>query len=74
MNKSKIVIPAKALQHLRPGQVGMLRLSEKAYNALVDLSNESGVPLSKIASEIIEQATEKDLIQFDRVSTDKEEE
>lgn len=74
MSRSKIVIQAKALQHLRPGQVGMLRLSEKAYNALVDLSNESGVPLSKIASEIIEQATEKDLIQFDRIAANKEDE
>ena len=68
MNDAKIVIPAKALSHLRPGQSGMLRLKPKAYNALVDLANESGMALSNIASEIIAQAIDKNLIQFDRTS------
>ena len=66
MSASKIIIPARTLQHLRPGQVGMVKLTPKAYNTLVDLANESGMTLSKIASEIIDQATEKDLIQFER--------
>lgn len=69
MNELKIVIPAKALQHLRPGQVGMVKLTPDAYNTLVDLANESGMTLTKIASEIIKQATEKDLIQFDRAAS-----
>lgn len=72
MSASKIIIPAKTLQHLRPGQVGMVKLTPKAYNALVDLANESGMTLSKIASEIIDQATEKDLIQFEREETAEE--
>lgn len=72
MSASKIIIPAKTLQHLRPGQVGMVKLTPKAYNALVDLANESGMTLSKIASEIIDQATEKDLIQFEREETTEE--
>lgn len=66
MDEKKIVIPAKALQHLKPGQSGMLRLKPKAYNSLVDLANESGMALSNIASEIIIQAIDKNLIQFDR--------
>lgn len=66
MNENKIVIPAKALSHLQPGQSGMLRLKPKAYNALVDLANESGMTLSGIASEVIIQAIDKNLIQFDR--------
>ena len=66
MNNKKIIIPAKTLQHLRPGQVGMVKLTPEAYNATVDLANESGMTLSNIASEIIIQATEKCLIQFDR--------
>lgn len=66
MNENKIIIPAKALQHLHPGKVGMVKLTPKAYNSIVDLANESGMTLSRIASAIIEQAVEKDLIQFDR--------
>lgn len=66
MKDKKIVIPARVLQHLRPGQIGMVKLTPAAYNALVDLANESGMTLTNLASEIIIQATEKDLIQFNR--------
>lgn len=66
MDEKKIVIPAKALQHLQPGQSGMLRLKPKAYNSLVDLANESGMALSNLASEIIIQAIDKNLIQLNR--------
>ncbi len=66
MEEQKIILPAKALQHLQPGQSGMLRLKPKTYNALVDLANESGMALSHLASEIIIQAIDKNLIQFDR--------
>lgn len=72
MKDKKIIIPAKALQHLRPGQVGMVKLTPAAYNALVDLANESGMTLTNLASEIVIQATEKDLIQFDRTTAFKE--
>ena len=66
MEEQKIILPARALQHLQPGQSGMLRLKPKTYNALVDLANESGMALSHLASEIIIQAIDKNLIQFDR--------
>ncbi len=68
-NESKIVIPGKTLQHLRPGQIGMVKLTPKAYNLIVDLANESSMTLSNIASEIIIQAVEKNLIEFDRPSS-----
>ena len=72
MKEDKIVIEAVTLQHLRPGQVPMVKVSSKAYNALVDLANESGRPLSRVASAIIEQAIEKDLVELERCfSTDK---
>lgn len=74
MDENKIIIPARALQHLQPGQSGMLRLKPKAYNALVDLANESGMTLTNLASEIIIQATEKELIQFDRTSSQEDNE
>ena len=38
------------------GQQAVVRLTAEAYNALIRLSNESGVPTKKIASEIIMQS------------------
>ena len=66
MKEDKIVIPAKTLQHLHPGKVGMVKLTPEAYNAIVDLTNECGMTLSRIASTIIVQAVNKDLIELER--------
>ena len=64
--KDVIVIPAKKLEHMKPGKIGMVKMSPKAYNILVDIANESGASICKVASAIIEQAFEKDLITFER--------
>ena len=71
-NEDKIVMPAKKLRYLQPGQTSLVKVSPKAYDALVDLANESGLPLSRVASVIIEQATEKNLIQMERNETDEQ--
>lgn len=60
----KIHIPGKQLQRLRPGQQPVVRLSVDAYNALIDLANESQWSMSRIASEIIRQSADR--VVFDR--------
>lgn len=60
--EQKIIIPAKKLEYLRSGMSGMTKLTPKAYNLVVDLANESGRSMTKVASEIIEQAIEKGLV------------
>lgn len=73
--EQKIILSAKKrmpLQHLRPGKVGMVKLIPPAYNALVDLANESGLTLSAMASDIITQAISKGLIQFKTNEEDNE--
>lgn len=68
MEQQKIIISAKRkmlLQHLRPGKIGMVKITPEAYNILVDMANDSGMTLSNIASSIIIQAASKGLIQFD---------
>lgn len=70
----KIIIPTKKLEYLRSGMSGMAKLSPKAYNMIVDLANESGRSMSKIASEIIEQAIEKGLVELEQnCSADEDE-
>ena len=66
MKNGKIIIPAKRLQYIRPGMSGVVKMSPKVYNMLVDLANESGRPMNRIASAIIEQAVEKDLVELER--------
>ena len=60
----RIHIPGKKLQKLKPGQQAVVRLSPEAYDELIDIANESSLPVGKVASLIIMQA--KDLIVFDR--------
>ena len=64
--KEKIVIPAKRLSYIKPGQSGMIKVSPRAYNMIVDLANESGRPMNRIATAIIEQAVDKDLVELER--------
>lgn len=59
-----IVIKARPLAYLRSKRQPVVRLKPDAYNQLVDFSNESGVPIGIIATEIIRQAAE--LVVFDR--------
>ena len=62
----KIVITGKRLEHLRPDQTPIVKLTEAAYNYLIDIANESTLPLNRIASDIIIQAVEGDLICLQR--------
>ena len=62
----RIHIPAKQIEYLRPGQQPVVRLSVEAYNALTDLANESSMPLSMIASKIITEAIQNELVVLDR--------
>lgn len=60
---NKIHIPAKKV---RPNEQGVIKLTPVAFEALADVVNESGRSTREIASLIILQAIEKDLIVFDR--------
>lgn len=66
MRDDKVVIHAKIMSHLKPGQQAVVKISPKCHDILVDIANESGRPLNRIASAIIEQAYEKDLIELER--------
>ena len=44
----------------------MIKVSPRAYNMIVDLANESGRPMNRIATAIIEQAVDKDLVELER--------
>ena len=63
MRDEKIHIPAKRI--VSNGQ-GVIKITPEAYNSLVDVVNESGLSVRQVASIIILQAIEKNLIVFDR--------
>lgn len=56
MRDEKIHIPAKRI--VSNGQ-GVIKITPEAYNALVDVVNESGLSVRQVASIIILQAIEK---------------
>ena len=60
---NKIHIPAKKM---RPNEQGVIKLTPVAFDALADVVNESGRSVREVASLIILQAIEKNLIVFDR--------
>lgn len=62
-NDGKIHIPGKKVT---TNKQGMIRIMPEAYDALVEVVNESRVSLKQVASEIILQAIEQNLIEFDR--------
>ena len=62
-NDGKIHIPGKKVT---TNNQGMIRITPEAYDALVEVVNESRVSLKQVASEIILQAIEQNLIEFDR--------
>jgi len=65
----KIHIPGRKMQKLQPGQQPVIRLTPEAYDALMEIVNESSLSTKLVASEIILQS--RDLIEYDR--TEKEE-
>ena len=60
---SKIHIPAKRI--IANGQ-DVIKITPDAYKALAEVCNESGRSIKQVASLIIIQAVENDLIVYDR--------
>ena len=59
-----IHIPGRKLEKLKPGQQPVIRLTPEAYDALMEITNESSLSVKMVASEIILQS--RDCIVFDR--------
>ena len=59
----KIHIPAKKIT---PNEQGVIKITPTAFEALSEVVNESGRSVKEVASLIILQAIEKELIVFDR--------
>lgn len=47
------VLAGKKLEHLKPGAQPVIRISVSAYNALVDMANESVLSRQEVASKAI---------------------
>lgn len=60
----RIHIPGRQMEKLKPGQQPVVRLTPQAYDALMEIVNESSLSVKMVISEIILQC--KDLIVFDR--------
>lgn len=63
MNSEKIVIPARRQQ---VNKQGVIKLTPEALNALTEVVNETNLSIRQVASTIILQAIEKNLIEFRR--------
>ena len=66
MNDGKIHFPPKKAEYLKPGQQAVVRVTPKAYNALIDICNKTSLPQKTVVSEIILQS-------LNRIVFDKEE-
>lgn len=64
MNDGKIHIPGRRREKAGNGQQPIIRLTTEAYDALVDIYNESTISMTRIASEIIMQSIDR--IVYDR--------
>lgn len=49
-----------------PNEQGVIKISPEAHRALAEIVNESGLSVRQVASMIILQAVEKELIIFER--------
>lgn len=67
---AKIHLPGRNLEKLKPTQQPIVRLSPEAYNALIEITNETYLSLKQVASEIILQS--QALIVYDRDKEDQE--
>ena len=52
------VLVGKKLKYAKDDQVTVIRVSRDAYNILVDMANESGLPISKIATQAVMYAND----------------
>lgn len=64
MASKEIHIPGRRLEKLKPGQQPVIRLTPEAYDALMEITNESSLSMKLVASEIIMQS--RDCIVYDR--------
>ena len=64
MANKEIHIPGRRLEKLKPGQQPVIRLTPEAYDALMEITNESCLSMKLVASEIILQS--RDIITYDR--------
>lgn len=64
MSDKRIHIPGRKMERLKPGQQPVVRLTPEAYDALMEITNESCLSVKMVLSEIIMQC--KDIIVFDR--------
>lgn len=62
----KIHFPSRTKGYLQPGQQAVVRVTPEAYNALVDICNQTHLPQKIVVSEIITQS-------LDRIVFDEEE-
>lgn len=64
MDRKEIHLPGRKLEKLKPGQQPVVRLTPEAYDALMEIVNESCLSVKMVISEIILQV--KDHIVYDR--------
>ena len=63
MKDKHIRIPAKKVM---PNEQGVIKISPESHRALTEIVDESGLSVRQVASMIILQAVEKELIVFER--------
>lgn len=63
MGNTKIILRGKKLE---PNEQGCIKLEKDAMVLLVDLANETGMPLRRLASEIIRQTINGGLVEIER--------
>jgi hypothetical protein len=62
--KDYIYLPARKYERLKQTDRPVIRISAEAYNTLIDITEETNLSLSRVASEIITQSV--DLIKYNR--------
>lgn len=57
-SKNKFILKAKRLPYVEEDRRPVVKITGEAYNLLIDMANESGMPLSKVASRAIKYAAD----------------
>lgn len=57
MDSVKFVLKGKKLNYLEADEKPVIRISADAYNALIDMANETGMSISSVASQAIAYAS-----------------
>lgn len=57
MDSVKFILKGKKLNYLAEDERPVIRISAEAYNALVDMANETGMAISSVASKAIMYAS-----------------